>query len=78
MSRLTITPQGRHGFTAHSAWPANCRIRPQRWADAVPTLAHLIDGYQAWRDGLPPSLMANGIAQRLDDVVGLRDLGVWY
>ena len=54
--------------------PADRRSRPQRWADAVQTLADLIDDYQAWRDGLPPSLAESGIAQRLDELLELRDL----
>jgi hypothetical protein len=54
--------------------PADKRSRPQRWADAVQTLADLIDDYQAWRDGLPPSLAGSEIADRLDEVLELRDL----
>jgi hypothetical protein len=54
--------------------PADKRSRPQRWADAVQMLADLIDDYQAWRDGLPPSLAGSEIADRLDEVLQLRDL----
>jgi hypothetical protein len=53
---------------------ADRRSKPQRWADAVETLADLIDSYQAWRDGLPPALADSDIAQRLDGVLELRDL----
>ena len=54
--------------------PADRRSRPQRWAEAVETLADLIDAYQVWRDILPPELADSDIAQRLDDVIELRDL----
>jgi hypothetical protein len=33
--------------------PADRRTRPQRWQDAVETLADLLDEYQAWRGSLP-------------------------
>ena len=35
--------------------PADRRTKPQRWQDAVETLADLLDDYQAWRDTLPPA-----------------------
>jgi hypothetical protein len=54
--------------------PADRRARPQRWADAVAELAELLDGYQAWRDSLPASLLDGELAQRLDDVLALREL----
>ncbi len=38
------------------------------------TLADLIEDYQAWRDSLPPSLTGSEIADRLDEVLQLRDL----
>ena len=38
------------------------------------TLADLIEDYQAWRDGLPPSLTGSDLADRLDEVLALRDL----
>jgi sugar phosphate isomerase/epimerase len=34
--------------------PTDRRSRPKRWADAVETLADLLDDYQAWRDRLCP------------------------
>jgi hypothetical protein len=54
--------------------PADKRSRPKRWQDAVETLADLIEDYQAWRDGLPPSLTGSDLADRLDEVLALRDL----
>src|ERR1700727_427059 len=33
--------------------PADRRSRPQQWADAVQTLADLLDRFQEWRDTLP-------------------------
>jgi hypothetical protein len=54
--------------------PADKRSRPKRWQDAVETLADLIEDYQAWRDSLPPSLTGGEIADRLDEVLHLRDL----
>ena len=54
--------------------PADKRSRPARWADAVETFADLIEDYQAWRDSLPPSLTGSEIADRLDEMLQLRDL----
>jgi hypothetical protein len=53
--------------------PADKRSRPQRWADAVQTLADLLDNYQSWRDALPASLADGAIADRLDELLTLRD-----
>jgi hypothetical protein len=53
--------------------PADRRSKPQRWADAVETLAELLDGYQDWRDTLPASLTDSALADRLDEVLALRD-----
>lgn len=54
--------------------PKDRRSRPEQWADAVETLGAILDGYQGWRDNLPPSLADGDLAQRLDDVLALRDL----
>ncbi len=54
--------------------PVDRRSKPARWADAVETLADLIEDYQAWRDALPPSLAGSELADRLDEVLHLRDL----
>jgi hypothetical protein len=53
---------------------ADRRSKPQRWQDAVETLADLLDGYQAWRDALPASLADSEIAGRLDEMLQLRDM----
>ena len=52
--------------------PADRRGRPQRWADAVQTLADLLDQFQEWRDKLPPSLSNSATAEALDAVLELR------
>jgi hypothetical protein len=52
--------------------PADRRSRPQQWADAVQTLADLLDRFQEWRDNLPPSLANSPTAQALDAVLELR------
>jgi hypothetical protein len=54
--------------------PADRRSKPRRWADAVAALTEVLDGYQQWRDSLPPGLAESAIAARLDDVLALRDL----
>jgi hypothetical protein len=54
--------------------PADRRTKPQRWADAVQDLADLIDGYQDWKDNLPASLADSALADRLSELVELRDL----
>jgi len=54
--------------------PADRRSKPQQWADATDTLLDLLDGWQAWRDNLPPGLADSATAQALDAVLDLRDL----
>jgi hypothetical protein len=54
--------------------PTDRRTRPQQWKAAVDTLTDLLDGYQAWRDSVPHGLAGSDVAQRLDDVLELRDL----
>src|SRR4051794_41934143 len=34
--------------------PADRRSRPERWADAVQTLADMLDRFQEWRGNMPP------------------------
>ncbi len=53
-------------------WPADRRSRPQQWADAVQTLADLLDRFQEWRDNLPSSLEDSPTAEALDAVLELR------
>jgi hypothetical protein len=57
----------------HYRRPADRRARPAQWQDAVQTLLGLLDQYQAWRDGLPPGLEDGRTAQRLDDLLALRE-----
>ena len=52
--------------------PADRRSRPQQWADAVQTLADLLDRCQEWRDNLPSSLEDSATAEALDVVLELR------
>ena len=52
--------------------PADRRSRPEWWADAVQTLADMLDQFQAWRDNLPSSLEASPTAEALDAVLELR------
>jgi hypothetical protein len=54
--------------------PANRRSKPKQWDDAVGTLLDLLDWYQGWRDNLPASLADSATADRLDEVLALRDL----
>jgi hypothetical protein len=53
--------------------PAGKRTKPQRGQDAEETLADLLDDYQAWRDSLPASLADSAVADRLDELLHLRD-----
>jgi len=52
--------------------PADRRSRPQQWADAVLTLADLLDRFHEWRDNLPSSLANSATAEALDAVLELR------
>jgi len=54
--------------------PADRRTRPQKWAEAVQTLADLLDDYEAWRDRLPPQLAESATAERIDGMLELREL----
>jgi len=40
----------------------------------VNTLLGILDGYRDWRDNLPPGPADGATAQRLDEVLELRDL----
>ena len=53
--------------------PADRRSKPKQWHDAVQTLSDLLDGYQDWKDNLPASLADSAIADRLDELLHLRD-----
>jgi hypothetical protein len=52
--------------------PVDRRSRPQQWADAVQTLADLLDQFEQWRDKLPSSLENSATAAALDAVLELR------
>ena len=52
--------------------PADRRSRPERWADAVQTLADMLDRFQTWRDNLPSGLADSPTAEALDAVLELR------
>lgn len=52
--------------------PADRRSRPERWADAVQTLADMLGQFQQWRDNLPSSLEDSPTAEALDAVLELR------
>lgn len=52
--------------------PADRRSRPQQWADAVQTLADLLDQFEEWRNKLPSSLENSATAEALDAVLELR------
>ena len=51
--------------------PADRRSRPEQWADAVQTLADLLDRCQEWRDKLPSSPANGATAEALDAVLEL-------
>jgi hypothetical protein len=51
---------------------ADRRSRPEQWADAVQTLADMLDRFQEWRDNLPSSLANGPTAEALDAVLELR------
>lgn len=52
--------------------PADRRTQAQQWADAVQTLANLLDHFQKWRDNLPTSLENSATAEALDAVLELH------
>lgn len=54
--------------------PADRRSRPRKWADAVQTLADLLDDYEQWRDSLPPQLAESATAERIGELLELREL----
>jgi hypothetical protein len=54
--------------------PADRRSKAKQWDDAVDTLLAILEGYQEWRDNMPAGVSDSATAQRLDDVLGLRDL----
>ena len=54
--------------------PADRRSKPKQWDDAVGTLLDILDHCQDWRDRLPPGLADSPTADRLDEMLALRDL----
>ncbi len=48
--------------------PADRRSRPEQWADAVRTLADLLDRLQERRDKIPSNLANTATAESLDAV----------
>lgn len=54
--------------------PAVRRSKPRQWEESVQTLLDLLDGYQDWRDAMPPGVADSATAQKLDDMLELRDL----
>src|SRR4051812_49846051 len=52
--------------------PADRRSRPERWADAVQTLADMLDRFQEWRDNMPSRLGDSPTAGAPDTLLGLR------
>ena len=42
--------------------------------DAVEALLNIIDGYQRWRDNMPPGLAGSATAERIDEVLALHEL----
>lgn len=46
--------------------------RAQQWADAIQTLADLLDHFQKWRNNLPANLESSATAEALDAVLELR------
>ena len=55
----------------HYRPPRDRRSRAQRWQDAVRTLLHLQDEYQAWLDNLPDSLGESATAHKLEEICTL-------
>ena len=58
----------------HYRRPADRRSKPQQWEQAVQTLIDILDGYQDWRDTMPPGVTDSATAQKLDEMLELRDL----
>ena len=54
--------------------PADRRSRPQKWRDAVQALVDILDDYEQWRDNLPEHLTETATAERIEEVLELRDL----
>ena len=52
--------------------PADRRTQAQQWADAIQTLADLLDHFQKWRDNLPAGLENSATAEALNAVLELR------
>ncbi len=71
--RQSSRPRISRLFESATAGRRDKRSRPKRWADAAETLADVLDDYQAWRDSLPSNLADSAIADRLDELLHLRD-----
>jgi hypothetical protein len=58
----------------HYRRPADRRTNPQRWANATETLIDILDSYQEWRENMPDGVADSATAQKLDDVLALREM----
>ncbi len=54
--------------------PVDRRGRPQRWSEAVATLDEILTWAEAWRGRMPESLAETATAERLDELLELREL----
>lgn len=54
--------------------PGNRCSKAKQWDDPVNTLLAVLDGYQEWRYNMPVAVSDSATAQRLDDVLAIRDL----
>ncbi len=52
--------------------PVDRHSRPQQWAEAVQTLADLMNQFEEWRNKLPSGLENSATAEALDAVLELR------
>jgi hypothetical protein len=58
----------------HYRRPADHRSRPRQWTDAIGTLEAILDGYEKWRDSMPAGLENSTTAERIEEMLELRDL----
>jgi hypothetical protein len=54
--------------------PTDRLTRPQRWKNAIVELTRILDEYQTWRTNMPSSIDSTATAERLDELLELRDL----
>jgi hypothetical protein len=54
--------------------PKDLRSAPERWVEAVESLADILTGYEIWRENIPSGAADSPTAKLINEMLDLRDL----